>query len=77
VVAALVAKLSSIRPLPVPLPGVPDPVEDPTPQQNPVPYTSALTPRPGHSPAPTVLPHTPALGRQHTPPPESEPSRHR
>jgi len=76
VVAGLVARLSALRPLPAPLPGVPDPVEDPTPQQNPVTNTGALTPRPGHSPAPSWRHNTPAPGRQHTPPPESEPSRY-
>jgi hypothetical protein len=68
-VNALVAKLGSLRPPPAPLPGVPDPVEDPTPQQNLVPYTDALTPRPVHHPL------TPPQ-RPHTPPPDLEQSRY-
>ncbi len=70
-VEVLLAKLGSPRPAPVPLPGVPDPVEDPTPQQNLVPPTGALTPNPGH---------TPRSGtrklREPTPPPDLEASRY-
>jgi hypothetical protein len=70
-VEGLLAKLSPSRPVPAPLPGVPDPVEDPTPQQNLVPPTDALTPKPGR---------TPRSGssrlRQPTPPPDLEASRY-
>jgi hypothetical protein len=70
-VDSLISHLGSPRPVPVPLPGVPDPVEDPTPQQNLVPHTGALTPRPIHHPPPKA-----PTDRPHTPPPDLEQSRY-
>jgi hypothetical protein len=63
----LLAKLGTPRPLPAPQPGVPDPVEDPTPQQNLVPPTDALTPNPVN---------TPRSGSKKLPPPDLEASRY-
>ncbi len=71
-VEGLLARLGAPRLAPpAPQPGVPDPVEDPTPQQNLVPPTGALTPNPGHTPRSGS-----ARLRPPTPPPDLEASRY-
>jgi hypothetical protein len=73
-IEAQLARLGTPRQPPAPLPGVPDPVEDPTPEQNQAQPSGALTPNPVQSPRP-------AAGNQHpptppTPPPDLEASRY-
>jgi hypothetical protein len=71
-VAALLARLGTpLPPLPAPQPGVPDPVEDPTPEQNQAQPSGALTPNPGHAQRSDA-----ARLRPPTPPPDLEASRY-